>query len=166
MRIRQEDTEQELEDWFVTSIDAPYAETVTYGFGLRDERYADDRAVWRALAAGEEVAVVSAAMVPAASDFEQGGPDLSFRLEGFQRDDDVLPEVYVEVYDSSEERMVRLRVIGVVEDSAFFVNTVTTGHEVLQRLVPLDLPYLGYEIVLNDPVACGGDRGGAGGGVR
>ena len=151
VRIRQEDTEQELEDWFVTSVDAPYAEAVTYGFGLRDERYADDRAVWRALAAGEEVAVVSAAMVPAASDFEQGGPDFSFQLEGFQRDDDVLPEVYVEVYDSSEARMVRLRVIGVLEESAFFVNTVTTGHEVLQRLAPVDLPYLGYEIVLNDP---------------
>ncbi|MYF65783.1 MAG: hypothetical protein F4185_08010, partial [Chloroflexi bacterium] len=63
----------------------------------------------------------------------------------------MLPEVYVEVYDSSEERMMRLRVIGVLEESAFFVNTVTIGHEVLQRLAPVDLPYVGYEIVLNDP---------------
>ncbi len=151
VRIRQEDTEQELQDWFVTGIDTAYAEAVTYGFGLRDERYPDDRAVWRALAAGEEVAVVSAAMVPAATDFEQGGPDFSFQLEGFQRDDDVLPEVYVEVYDSPEERMARLRVIGVIEESAFFARTVTTGHETLQRLAPVDLPYLNYEIVLNDP---------------
>ena len=151
VRIRQEDTEQDLQDWFVTSIDAPYAEAITYGFRLRDERYADDRAVWRALAAGEEAAVVSAAMVPAASDFEQGGPDFSFQLEGFHRDDDVLPEVYVEVYDSSEQLMERLRVIGVIEDSAFFAPTVVTGHATLQRLAPVELPYLGYEIVLNDP---------------
>ncbi len=151
VRIRQEDTEQDLQDWFVTSIDAPYAEAITYGFRLRDERYADDRAVWRALAAGEEATVVSAAMVPAASDFEQGGPDFSFQLEGFHRDDDVLPEVYVEVYDSSEQRMERLRVIGVIEDSAFFAPTVVTGHATLQRLAPVELPYLGYEIVLNDP---------------
>ena len=151
VRIRQQDTEQELEDWFVTSVDPAYAEAVGYGFLMRDERYPDDRAVWRALAAGEEAAVVSAAIVPAAADFQQGGPDFSFQLEGFQREDDVLPEVYVEVYDSSEARMVRLRVIGVLEESAFFVNTVTTGHDVLQRLAPVDLPYVGYEIVLNDP---------------
>ncbi len=151
VRIRQEDTEQDLQDWFVTSVDSAYAEAVAYGFRLRDERYADDRAAWRALAAGEEVAVVSAAMVPAASDFEQGGPEFSFQLEGFHRDDDVLPEVYVEVYDSSEQRMERLRVIGVIEDSAFFAPTVVTGHGTLQRLAPVDLPYVGYEIVLNDP---------------
>ena len=151
VRIRQQDTEQELQDWFVTSVDPAYAEAVGYGFLLRDERYADDRAVWRAVAAGEEVVVVSAAMVPAAADFG-GGPEVSFQLEGFQREDDVLPDdLYVEVYDSSGERMVRLRVIGVVEESAFFVNTVTTGHEVLQRLAPVDLPYLGYQIVLHDP---------------
>ena len=151
VRIRQQDTEQELQDWFVTSVDPAYAEAVGYGFLLRDERYADDRAVWRAVAAREEVVVVSAAMVPAAADFG-GGPDFAFQLEGFQREDDVLPDdLYVEVYDSSGERMVRLRVIGVVEESAFFVNTVTTGHEVLQRLAPVDLPYLGYQIVLHDP---------------
>ena len=151
VRIRQQDTEQELQDWFVTSVDPAYAEAVSYGFLVRDERYADDRAVWRALAAGEDVAVVSAAMVPAATDFEQGGPEFSFQLEGFQREDDVLPEVYVEVFDSSEEQMVRLRVIGVLEESAFFARTVTTGHETLQRLTPVDLPYLNYEVVLKDP---------------
>ena len=151
VRIRQQDTEQELQDWFVTSVDPAYAEAVSYRFLVRDERYADDRAVWRALAAGEEVAVVSAAMVPAATDFEQGGPEFSFQLEGFQREDDVLPEVYVEVFDSSEEQMVRLRVIGVLEESAFFARTVTTGHETLQRLTPVDLPYLNYEVVLKDP---------------
>ena len=150
VRIRQEDTEQGLQDWFVTSVDSAYAEAIGYGFLLRDERYAEDRAVWRAVAEGEEVAVVSAVMVPAAADFG-GGPEVSFQLEGFQREDDVLPEVYVEVYDSSEERMVRLRVIGVVEESAFFINTVTTGHEVLQQLAPVTLPYLGYQIVLHDP---------------
>ena len=150
VRIRQQDTEQELQDWFVTGVDPAYAEAVSYGFLVRDERYSDDRAIWRALAAGEEAAVVSAAMVPAAADFDQGGPDFSFQLEGFQREDDVLPEVYVEVYDSSEERMVRLRVIGVLEESALFARTVTTGHETLQRLAPVDLPYLGYEIVLED----------------
>ena len=150
VRIRQEDTEQELQDWFVSSISPEYAEAVTYGFGLRGAGYADDRAVWRALAAGEEVVVVSAAMVPAATDFDQGGQEFSFQLEGFQRDGNVLPEVYVEVYDSSEERMVRLRVIGVIEESAFFARTVVTGHETLQRIAPVELPYLGYEIVLND----------------
>ena len=47
--------------------------------------------------------------------------------------------------------MVRLRVIGVIEESAFFARTVTTGHGTLQRLAPVELPYLNYEIVLTDP---------------
>ena len=150
VRIRQQDTDQELEDWFVTSIDSVYAEATGYGFGLRDQRYPDDRAVWRALAAGEDVAVVSATMVPASADLG-GGPALDFQLEGFYRDDAELPEVYLEVFDPSEERMVRLRVIGVIEDQAFFARTVTTGHETLQRLSPVQLPFLSYEIVLHDP---------------
>ena len=69
----------------------------------------------------------------------------------WMRDGHVLPEVYLEVHDSSEERMARLRVIGVIEDQALFLPTVITGHETLQRLAGRELPYLKYEIALRNP---------------
>ncbi len=151
IHIRQRDTEQELQDWFATGIDESYAEIVTYGFSLKDERYAADRDIWRALVEQQDVVVANAAMVPAASDFDTGEPDLTFQLEGFQRDGGELPEVYLEVYDAAEEQMVELRVIGVVEDQAFFAPTVITGIGTLQRLAPVELPFLSYQIVLRDP---------------
>ena len=63
----------------------------------------------------------------------------------------MLPEVYLEVHDPGEQRSVRLRVIGVVEDQAFFSETVVTGHESLQRLSPAPLPFRDHRIVLRDP---------------
>ena len=151
VHIRQRDTEQELQDWFVTGIDESYAEIVTYGFSLKDERYAADRDVWSALVEEQDVVVVNAAMVPAASDFDTGGTGPAFQLEGFQRDGGELPEVYLEVYDAAEEQMLELRVIGVVEDQAFFAPTVITGLGTLQELAPVELPFLSYQIVLRDP---------------
>lgn len=151
VRIRQQDTDQELRDWFVTGIDPAFAEVNTFGFDLRDARYADDRAVWSALSAGEEVVVVSSSLVPASADFGQGPQGPSFQLEGFQRDDPVLPEVYLEVHDPGEQRSVRLRVIGVIEEQAFHTETVITGHETLQRLSPAPLPFRTHQIALQDP---------------
>ena len=151
VRIRQQDTDQELRDWFVNGVDPAFAEVNTFGFGLRDERYADDRAVWSALSAGEEVVVVASSLVPASADFNQGAQGPSFQLEGFQRDDPVLPEVYLEVHDPGEQRSVRLRVIGVIEEQAFHSETVLTGHETLQRLSPAPLPFRTHRIVLHDP---------------
>ncbi len=150
VRIRQVDTEHELQDWFVTSIDEAYANSVTYGFSLKDERYAEDRDVWRALVDERDVVVVNALMVPSTDEFAFG-PGVDFRLEGFKRDDAVLPEVYVEVFDSAEEQTARLRVIGIIEDEAFFANTVITGRETLQQVSSFDLPLLGYQMVLRDP---------------
>lgn len=149
VRVRQEGTEQELQDWFVSSVDAAYADTVTYEFGLKDERYPEARDVWRALVEEPDVMVVSALIAPSSEDFDLG-PSIEYQLEGFKRDDPVLPEVYVEVFDPSEQRMARLRVIGVIEDQAFFANTMITGHETLQQLSPVELPYLGYQIALRD----------------
>ena len=150
VRIRQQGTEQELRDWFVSSVDAEYANATTYAFVLKDERYAEDSDVWRALVEEEDVVVVNSLIVPASGDFTLGEVDV-FQMEGFKRDGETLPEVYLEVYDSAEERMVSLRVIGIIEERAFYARTIITGHETLQQLSPIDLPFLGYQIVLRDP---------------
>ena len=131
-------------------MDAEYANATTYAFVLKDERYAEDSDVWRALVEEEDVVVVNSLIVPASGDFTLGEVDV-FQMEGFKRDGETLPEVYLEVYDSAEERMVSLRVIGIIEERAFYARTIITSHETLQQLSPIDLPFLGYQIVLRDP---------------
>ena len=151
VKVRQGGYDDELEDSVLTGVDAGYTAAVTYGFSLKDERYADDAAVWRALTDEPGTAVVSALIVPGREDFGGGGGPSSFRLQGFFRDDETLPEIIIEAYDRAEQRTVSLRVIGVLEDAVFpdFTGIVLTGYDTLQELGAV--PLLQYQIRLQDP---------------
>ncbi len=151
VKVRQRGFGDELEDSLLTGVDAGYTAAVTYGFGLKDERYADDAAVWRALTDEPGTAVVSALIVPGREDFDGGGGPSSFRLQGFFRDDETLPEITIEAYDRAEQRTVSLRVIGILEDAVFpdFTGIVLTGYDTLQELGAV--PLLQYQIRLQDP---------------
>ena len=151
VKVRQRGFGDELEDSVLAGVDAGYTSAVTYGFSLKDERYADDAAVWRALTDEPGTAVVSALIVPGREDFGGGGGPSSFRLQGFFRDDEMLPEIIIEAYDRAEQRTVSLRVIGVLEDAVFpeFTGIVITGYDILQELGAV--PLLQYQIRLQDP---------------
>ena len=151
VKVRQRGFGDELEDSVLTGVDAGYTSAVTYGFSLKDERYAADAAVWRALTDEPGTAVVSALIVPGREDFGGGGGPSSFRLQGFFRDDETLPEIIIEAYDRAEQRTVSLRVIGVLEDAVFpdFTGIVLTGYDTLQELGAV--PLLQYQIRLQDP---------------
>ena len=151
VKVRQRGFGDELEDSVLTGVDAGYTAAVTYGFGLKDERYADDAAVWRALTDEPGTAVVSALIVPGREDFDGGGGPSSFRLQGFFRDDETLPEIIIEAYDRAEQRTVSLRVIGILENAVFpdFTGIVLTGYDTLQELGAV--PLLQYQIRLQDP---------------
>ena len=151
VKVRQRGFGDELEDSVLTGVDAGYTAAVTYGFSLKDERYADDAAVWRALTDEPGTAVVSALIVPGREDFGGGGGPSSFRLQGFFRDDETLPEITIEAYDRAEQRTVSLRVIGILEDGVFpdFTGIVLTGYDTLQELGAV--PLLQYQIRLQDP---------------
>ncbi len=142
--------EKDLKDWFITGVDEVYVDTVTYTFQLRDARFASDAAVWEALKTEPNVIVVNAELVPARSDFDVGDVDF-FRFEGFYRDDETLPEVYIEAFDFAEGTSVRLRVIGILEEAAFFANTMITSPANLAPLAPVEIPTLRYAIRLADP---------------
>ncbi|MEK9659614.1 MAG: FtsX-like permease family protein [Chloroflexota bacterium] len=151
VRIVQDGTANEPRDWFVTGVDAGYAEHITYGFMLRADGYADDAAVWRALREEPGTAVVASFIVPARSEFNVQLGGESFRLEGFYRDDPSLPEVYLTITEPTGGASTRLRVIGVLDEQAVFANTVVTAHETLAAIAPVQLPFLSYQFTLADP---------------
>jgi putative ABC transport system permease protein len=135
----------------LTSVDAEFGSTVTYGFALKDSRYETDREVWEALNNEPNTVIVTSFVVPARSDFNVVIGGDFFTLTGFFRDDDELPETYIEVFDRTEQRSVRLRLIGVLDESApsQILGLVISGTEAQAELQPV--PPLQFQIRLHDP---------------
>ena len=153
MKIRQVgviEEPKEPEDWFISGVDAEYARSVTYGFQLRADEYETDEMVWQALERGGDVVAVNSFLVPSRSDFAAAELD-TFMFEGFFRDDDVLPEVYVEAFDFAQQESRLLRVIAILEEDAALARTMITSGETLQEMAPVPLPILNYLFVLRDP---------------
>ena len=145
----------DLSDGFIVSVDEGYMDTISYGFSLIHSNYPDASSVWQALRDEPGTAVVSSFIVPARSEFGFGEISNQFRLQGFFRDDAVMPEVFVEAYDYAQKKMVTLRVIAVVEESVFadqsqsLVGPVMTSYNTLSQIQ--SLPLFGYFIRLTDP---------------
>ena len=141
----------EARDGIVVSADAGFTSTVDFGFALRDTSYESDEAVWRALEEEPNTAVVWPFLVPGHGDFNFGEDPDAFRLQGFFRDDDKLPEVTIQVFDRTEQEMINLQVIGVMDDSVLpeIVGPIVTSRETLAQIQ--DVPLLRYQIRLNDP---------------
>ena len=141
----------DLSNGIVIGVDGGYTDTVTYGFMLTHSDYPDDASVWRALQDDPGTAVVWPFLVPGRSDFDFGGNPDAFRLQGFFRDDEVLPEVLIEVFDRAELKTVTLRVIAVLDESVFpdLVGPIITSHDTLSQVQRL--PLFGYQIRLRDP---------------
>ena len=150
IKVKQADTDQELTEWFITSIDDNYARTISYDFSIKSETYDSSREIWNALVNEENVVVVNSNLIPR----NGGGPfgeAPEFQLEGIQGDDDELPQIFLEIFDSNESKNLKLKVIGVIEDQAVFSRTMITGHQTIQKLTDIKLPYLSYEFVLSNP---------------
>jgi putative ABC transport system permease protein len=146
---------EDLSNGFIVSVDEGYTDTITYGFSLIHSSYPDASSVWGALQNEPGTAVVSSFIVPARSGFDGGGNPNEFRLQGFFRDDAVMPEVFVEAYDRAQQTMVKLRVIAVVEESGLFdgeqslIGPIMTSYSTASQIQ--ELPFFGYFLRLNDP---------------
>ncbi|MBM3940909.1 MAG: ABC transporter permease [SAR202 cluster bacterium] len=153
---KQQGSAAEPVDRFVTGINDDYANGVNYGFTLKDSRYATDRDVWRALVTEPDIMVVSAGLVPSRSNFNVGGPEQTFQLEGFYIDDGVLPEVHIEAAAPVGGGTKTFRVIGVLEDGAFYSNSMVTSQASVDALFGQPVPELIYMLRLRpgaDPEA-------------
>jgi len=86
-------------------------------------------------------------LVPTKANYAFGGPTLDFQLEGFFIEDDTLPEVYIQAQDPRTGSEQRLRVIGVLDQLAFYAGSgVITSQETVNTLLSRPVPPLSYMV--------------------
>ncbi len=152
VKVKQEGTDQELTDFYLQGVDKGYTDSVTYKFAMMAEGYDSPRKVWGDLQGEPGTAVVSAMLVPAKAAYDMGGPTLPFRLEGFFIEDKTLPEVYIVAQDPRTGNEQRLRVIGVLENSSFYIQGVITSQKKVNDLLGATVPPQAYMFQLKEGV--------------
>ena len=154
VKVKQEGTDQELTDFFLQGVDAVYTNEVTYEFAMTAEGYDSPQDVWQDLQEQPGTAVVSAFLVPAKADYSVGGPSPDFMLEGFFIEDETLPEeeVLIQAQDPRTGTSKDLRVIGVLEQTAFYAQGVITSQATVNDLLGEEVPPLAYMFRLREGV--------------
>ena len=153
---KQRDTDRKADTLFVQGVDDGYTKNVGYGFKTTVSDYDTRDEVWTALREEENTAVISADLAPTRENFALDGGQTSIELSGFYGDDPTLPEdLYISVEDpeSGEER--NLRIIGVLEDSAFFAPSVMSSKATLDALAGSPVPAQSYQFGLADGADAG-----------
>jgi putative ABC transport system permease protein len=152
VEVKQEGTEQELIDIYLQGVDSGYTDSVTYKFDMMAEGYDSPQEVWQALQEEPGTVVVNAILVPTKTNYNVGGPALDFQLEGFFIEDETLPEVYIQAQGPHTGTEQRLRVIGVLDQRAFYTNSVITSQETVNSLLSQPVLPLAYMFQLKDGV--------------
>ena len=148
---KQKDTDRRADTLFVQGVDGGYTKNVGYGFKSTVAEYDTREEVWTALREEENTAVISADLAPTRENFAIGEGQPSIKLSGFYGDDPALPDdlyIRAESPESGEAR--DLRVIGVLEDSAFFAPGVMSSKATLDGISGSPLPAQGYQFRLAD----------------
>jgi putative ABC transport system permease protein len=142
---KQRGTDREPKDLLVQGVDGGYTRNVGYGFNTTAVEYDTEQEVWTALGEEPNTAVISAALAPTRSNFALGEQEPPVKLSGFYQEDEALPDdLFITVKDprSGEER--DLRVIGVVDDVAFYAGDVMTSQATLEGLAGTPVPAQSY----------------------
>lgn len=152
VEVRQEGTEQEFTDFYIQGVDTGYTDSVNYKFTMMAEGYDSPKEVWQDLQEEPGTAVVAALLVPTKSNYAFGGPSLDFQLEGFFIEDDTLPEVYIQAQDPRTGIEQRLRVIGVMDQQAFYAGWVITSQDMVNTILAETVPPFTYMFRLKEGV--------------
>jgi putative ABC transport system permease protein len=151
VEAKQRGTDREAKALYVQGVDEGYSQNVTYGFNTTAKGYDTDREVWNALQEEEDTVVISATMVPARSSFSVGGQAPPIKLSGFYQEDKTLPDdLYITIEDLRSGEKRDLRVIGVLEDAAFFASNVMTSRETIDAIAGAPVPTQGYQFRLGE----------------
>ena len=156
VEAKQRDTDREAETLFVQGADGGYTENVGYGFKTTVAEYGTREEVWTALREEPDTAVISADLAPTRENFAFDGGQASIELSGFYGDDRALPDdLYIRAEDPGSGRTRDLRVIGVLEDSAFFAPGVMTSAATIDDLAGSPVPAQSYQFRLADGANAG-----------
>ena len=144
-QAKQEGTDREPKDLFVQGVDEGYTSNVGYGFKVTAAEYGSEREVWAALEKEPDTAVISAFLAPTKSGFAVGESEPPVELSGFYVEDKALPDdLYIRAEDPNTGEMRNLRVIGVIEDTAFYTGDVMTSQRTLEGLTGAPVPPQSY----------------------
>ena len=156
VEAKQRGTDRKADTLFVQGVDGGYTENVGYGFKSTVNDYGTNEEVWKALRAEPDTAVISAQLAPSRENFDFGDGPASIELSGFYGDDATLPDdLYIRAEDSESGRTRDLRVIGVLEDSAFFAPSVMTSAATIDGLAGSPVPAQSYQFKLADGAEAG-----------
>ena len=156
VEAKQRGTDRKADTLFVQGVDSGYTENVGYGFKSTVAEYGTDKEVWTALRERENTAVISAQLAPTRENFDFGDGPPSIELSGFYGDDATLPDdLYIRAEDSESGRTRDLRVVGVLEDSAFFAPSVMTSAATIDDLAGSPVPAQSYQFELADGADAG-----------
>ncbi|MDP8901508.1 MAG: ABC transporter permease, partial [Actinomycetota bacterium] len=156
VEARQRGTDRKPDTLFVQGVDGGYTENVGYGFKSTVGDYDTNEEVWKALREEPNTAVISAQLAPTRENFDFGDGPPSIELSGFYGDDPTLPDdLYIRAEDSGSGRTRDLRVIGVLEDSAFFAPSVMTSAATVDGLAGSPVPAQSYQFKLADGADAG-----------
>ena len=156
VEAKQRGTDRKAETLFVQGVNGGYTENVGYGFKSTVADYGTDEEVWTALQEEENTAVISAQLAPTRENFDFGEGQPSIELSGFYGDDATLPDdLYIKAEDSESGRTRDLRVIGVLEDSAFFAPSVMSSAATIDGLAGSPVPAQSYQFEMADGADAG-----------
>jgi putative ABC transport system permease protein len=150
---KQKDTDRKPKSLFLQGVDGGYTKNVGYGFKSTVPEYDTASEVWSALRTEKDTAVISSDLAPSRSNFDVGDPKPAIKLSGFYGEDARLPEdLYIRVEDPQSGRTRNLRVIGLLEDTAFFAPGVMSSRATVDDLAGSPLPAQSYQFRLKDGV--------------
>ena len=153
---KQKGTDRKPKDLFLQGVDEGYTKNVGYGFKSTVSGYDTADEVWTALRTQKDTAVISSTLAPSRSNFSVGDGQPAIKLSGFYGDDPTLPDdLYIQVKDPQSGKTRDLRVIGVLEDSAFFAPSVMSSQATLDDLAGSPVPAQSYQFRLKDGVDAG-----------
>ncbi len=153
---KQKGTDRKPETLFLQGVDSGYTKNVGYGFKSTVPEYDTANEVWTALRTEENTAVISSDLAPSRSNFEVGDGAPTIKLSGFYGDDPTLPDdIYIQAENQESGKTRNLRVIGVLEDTAFFAPGVTSSRATVDDLAGSPVPAQSYQFRLRDGIDSG-----------
>jgi putative ABC transport system permease protein len=115
-KARQLGTSAEEASYPVYGFDDTFLNATTFDFAATARGYESGRDVWQAMRTTPGLAIVDPMVVPRRENFNFGVPP-DFRLSGFYLEDGTFDPVPISVRDPQTDKVVRLKVIGVLNDS-------------------------------------------------
>ncbi len=153
---KQKGTDRKPETLFLQGVDSGYTKNVGYGFKSTVPEYDTANEVWTALRTEENTAVISSDLAPSRSNFEVGDGAPTIKLSGFYGDDPTLPDdIYIQAENQESGKTRNLRVIGVLEDTAFFAPGVTSSRATVDDFAGSPVPAQSYQFRLRDGIDSG-----------